>query len=170
MLSEPIAGQALTFLRSCSDSLSAAYGSRSIGRADVRAGEYLNRAWAAAWGRSPDATAAYRDAVRAVEAAAIPIVVPNDRKATLGKVIGELGTNRDRFSIRLRPQPPTDGIEVLLAMMRLLWRSQLDRHGNPDVDQPRTVTHQEAQDAVILSATLVQLFASGGVTRAGADV
>lgn len=53
-------------------------------------GKHLSAAWNHAYGRNPDPRSAYREAVMAVEAASIPIVSPNNAKATLGTVIGDL--------------------------------------------------------------------------------
>ena len=54
------------------------------------AAEYLRRAWHHVYGRNPNPSTAYHDAVRAVEAAARPVVTPNDGQATLGKMIPAL--------------------------------------------------------------------------------
>lgn len=45
-----------------------------------RAGQLLANSWNAVYGRDPNASLAYRDAVRAVEAAARPIITPADAK------------------------------------------------------------------------------------------
>jgi hypothetical protein len=49
-----------------------------------RAGDLLSNAWRSVYGRHPDASSGYRYAVRAVEAAADPVVSPNNASATLG--------------------------------------------------------------------------------------
>ena len=54
------------------------------------AGVKLAQAWERAFGVNPDATGAYALAVRAVEDAAIPVVVPKQTNASLGHVIGQL--------------------------------------------------------------------------------
>jgi hypothetical protein len=54
------------------------------------AGEHLDDAWKAAFGRDPNPSVAYSQAIKAVEAAAIPVVTPSDSLATLGRVIGQL--------------------------------------------------------------------------------
>jgi len=51
------------------------------------AASHLRAAWHKVYGRKPDASGACREAVRAVEAAAKPVVTPNDPIATLGKMI-----------------------------------------------------------------------------------
>lgn len=54
---------------------------------------HLGKAWAAAFDQEPNPSTAYSEAIKAVEAAAIPVVLPNDPLATLGKVVGELRAN-----------------------------------------------------------------------------
>jgi hypothetical protein len=54
----------------------------------TRAGEHLRQAWYNVYGRNPNPSHAYREAVRAVEVVTIPVVSPKNAKATLGTVIG----------------------------------------------------------------------------------
>ncbi len=58
----------------------------SVGR--TAAASRLKKAWHNAYGREPNPSLAVAEAIRAVEAAAIPVVAPNDRSAQLGRVIG----------------------------------------------------------------------------------
>jgi len=48
--------------------------------------------------------------------------------------------------------------------MKLVWKSQLDRHGSPDKTAPLNVSQAEAEAAVHICAALVQLFSSGAVS------
>jgi hypothetical protein len=52
-----------------------------------RAHHHLMTGWSKIASRFPDPSGAYREAVRGVEAAAKPVVTPNDDLATLGKMI-----------------------------------------------------------------------------------
>ncbi|HEX8100914.1 MAG TPA: hypothetical protein VF660_12065, partial [Actinomycetota bacterium] len=54
-----------------------------------KAGRLLMLAWQAIYGRSPNPSWAYKNAVRAVEAAGQPIISPKNADATLGKMIAE---------------------------------------------------------------------------------
>ncbi|WP_156371223.1 hypothetical protein [Nocardia arizonensis] len=54
------------------------------------AGAHLQVAWDAAHRFRPDPSTAYREAILAVEAAAIPVVVPTQAGAALGHVLGQL--------------------------------------------------------------------------------
>jgi hypothetical protein len=128
------------------------------------AGNLLRRAWNSVYGRHPNPSDGYRQAVRAVEAAAIPIVLPNDASATLGKVIGNLRSHPDlwhlSFTHRTEPHRP---IQTLVSMLTLLWEGQYDRHVGEGV--PLLVSQEEAETALHLSVTLVQWFIAGQVSR-----
>ena len=70
---------------------------------ETRPAQHLRDAWQKAWGRSPDASAAYTNAVRAVEAAYAPIVSPKNGQATLGSIIGY-----QEQALEVRGQAPRD--------------------------------------------------------------
>jgi hypothetical protein len=127
------------------------------------AAAHLSAAWAAAYGRSPIPSRAYSEAIKAVEAAAIPIVLPRDRIATLGKVIGELSHHSERWELVVSTPGDSVDISTLLAMLRLLWEGQTDRHGAPITPTP--VTAEAAEAAVHLAVTLVQWFNSSAIRR-----
>lgn len=126
-----------------------------------RAGQYLANAWSATYGRRPNPSHAYREAVRAVETAAIPTVCPNDGVATLGRIIGQLRAGKGH-AVALHPAKGSPA-DALIAMLELLWTAQLDRHGTADPTAPLTVTDTEARTAVHLATTLVQWFSSDGI-------
>jgi hypothetical protein len=63
----------------------------TIAVAPPTAADLLADAWAKTYGRRPDPTTAYRQAVRAVEDVTCPRFLPNDDGATLGKVVAHLG-------------------------------------------------------------------------------
>jgi hypothetical protein len=123
------------------------------------ASTHLGNAWLACYGRNPNPGHGYGEAIKAVEAAAAPVVTPNDLKAQLGKMRGELEANNHlwRFSIA-----PGD-IKAVIDAMTTLEKGQTDRHaGNL---QTKPVTPDAAQAAVLLAATLVHWFATGAVKR-----
>ena len=62
----------------------------SIFEAGDHPASYLRDAWHKAWGRNPDASGPYREAVRAVETAYAPIVSPKNDPATLGTIIADI--------------------------------------------------------------------------------
>ena len=135
--------------------------------AETRPAQHLRDAWHRAWGRDPDPSGAYREAVRAVEAAYAPIVSPDNERATLGTIIANTLDKPSKFSVRLRADEPDENVRRLVAMLQTLWKSQLDRHGNSGADVPLNVSLEEAQDAVAIATTLVHLAQQGGFTAKG---
>jgi hypothetical protein len=121
------------------------------------AGRHLGAAWDKVYGRSPDASGAYREAVRAVEAVAKPVVTAADPAATLGKVIKAMTDKPAKWTADL------GSVDVVADMMGQLWTSQLDRHGTDDETVPLSVSAAKAEAALHLAVTLVHLFQSGAV-------
>lgn len=119
-----------------------------------RAGQLLASAWNAVYGRETNASLAYRDAVRAVEAAARPIITPADAAATLGKMIAALRDAPDKWTFVMEPKGDQP-VEMVQTAMSLLWTAQLDRHGTDDESVPLSVSAVEAEAAVHLAVTLV---------------
>lgn len=122
-----------------------------------RAHQHLVVAWNKLVSRNPDPSAAYREAVRAVEAAAKPIVTPNDTLATLGKIIGQMKAKPDKWETTLGSVPD------VVALLESVWKGQLDRHGTDDDTVPFAVTPEEADAAVNTSLLLSRLFLGGHV-------
>jgi hypothetical protein len=128
------------------------------------AAEHLTAAWRAVYGRQPDPGKAYGEAIKAVEAAAIPIVEPRNTRATLGTVLGTLKAQSDNWELAiLRPDRTASDAKPLVAMIELLRQGQSDRHGGSLPTVP--ISAQAAPMAVHLSATLVHWFSSGAVGR-----
>jgi len=127
-----------------------------------RAGEHLGRAWSAAYGRTPDRSKAYREAVRAVEAAAKPLITPDDSVATLGKMNKAMRSKPEKWQFL---GAPDGAMDTVITMAELLWTGQIDRHGTSDPEAPLDVTQEQAEAAVHLAATLVQWFSSGSIQR-----
>jgi hypothetical protein len=128
------------------------------------AGQRLATAWEAAFGLHPDPSNAYRIAVKAVEDAAIPVICPNDKTATLGKVIGYVDQGTWQLP-HLREDPIAKTHDVLVSMLRMLWVGQHDRHGGPSAVGVPAVTQEEAESAVTLAVTLVGWFETGKVQQ-----
>ena len=126
----------------------------------TRPAQYLRDAWRNAWGRSPDASGSYGDAVRAVEAAYRSIVSPDNERTTLGTIISDIENKPQKFGTRLQPRNDRNNAERIAGMMRMLWEGQRDRHGADDPDTPLSL--EEAQDAVVLAVTLVHFAQQGG--------
>ncbi|MEW2557195.1 hypothetical protein AB0957_36575 [Streptomyces zhihengii] len=127
------------------------------------AADHLGAAWQAAYGRSPDPVRAYSEAIKAVEAAAHAVVQPNNAKATLGTMLGEIRNARHKFGSAIPVPAAGDPIAAAEAMMRALWEGQTSRHGGQNGTVPETL--DSARAGVHLAATLVQWFVSGAVAR-----
>jgi hypothetical protein len=124
-----------------------------------RAHHYLTEAWRKIFGRNPDPTDGWHEAVRAVEVVACPAVIPNDTRGTLGKVIAAIDASPSRWTFALGPP------EIVSGMARGVWLSEL-RHGSADESAPLEATPEQAATAFHLALALVQIFASGYVIRA----
>lgn len=127
-----------------------------------KAGRLLNAAWTAAYGREPQASYAYQQAVRAVEAAAQPVVLPQNDKATLGQIIPAIKDKPDKWMMPIDP-PDVISMVVIAEMMQLLWRGQHDRHGTGAEDTPLHVELAETLAALPIAVGLVELFSSGSI-------
>ena len=129
-----------------------------------RSSRYLGEAWVRTYGRDRDPSMAYREAVRAVEAAAKPIVTPDDEMATLGKMIVAIRDAPHKWEVVLDPGG-FDPVSGLLGMLEALWTAQLDRHGTDDDEAALYVSREQAEAAVHLAVTLVIWFEKGYVQR-----
>ena len=142
---------------------------RQVIQSGSRAGELIAQAWRRIYGRDRDPSGGYHEAVRAVEAAARPIVVPNDATATLGKIIGTLRSEAEKFATvfgsDLEDFKPLDAVRDLMS---LVWKYQRDRHGTDDESVPLHVSPEQAEAALHAALTLVQWFQRGFVRAAGA--
>lgn len=112
--------------------------------------DHLNDAWLQANAHNPNPSAAYSDAVKAIEAAAIPIVSPDNQLATLGTIIADLKAKPEKWTVSI------DGFEVadLTRMCEIVWKGQTDRHA----PARREVEAKDARAAVFLAVSLVGLF------------
>lgn len=128
--------------------------------ASGRAHQHLVAAWNRSMGREPDPSGAYREAVRAVEAAAKPVVVPRAENATLGTIISALQDQPHKW------EATVGTVEDACSLMRSLWTSQLDRHGTDDESVPLNVSQQQAEAATHISLLLVRMFVSGDIATA----
>jgi hypothetical protein len=108
------------------------------------AGKNLATAFESAYGVHPDPSKAYGCAVKAVEDAAIPVVPTGKAEPTLGDVIRAVDSVTWRLP-HLREHPLAPSHDVLVSMLRLLWRGHHDRHGGPSAVGVPAVTQDEAE-------------------------
>ncbi len=122
----------------------------------------LREAWTKAYGRSPDTSDAWDHAIKAVESVLVPVVQPNNSKATLSNVLGELaGQQAGLWEMVLPGNDKSHDVAPLVAMLRLLWPNH-DRHGGGTT---REASIEEAQAVTTLSAAIVQWHRQGWVIR-----
>lgn len=135
---------------------------RDLMAREGRPHERLAHAWNAVYGRNPDPSKGYAEAVKAVEAAACRLVLPNDDSATLGRVLGEMKSDPSRWTCIMQSLDGNEKqVERAIAMARLLWGSHRDRHDTGDETTPANVSLEEAEAAVHLAIPLVQWFTQG---------
>ncbi|MFK4687769.1 hypothetical protein [Streptomyces pristinaespiralis] len=75
----------------------------------------------------------------AVEAAVHAVVQPNNAKATLGTMLGEISNARHKFATAIPASAASDPIAAAEAMMRALWEGQTSRHGGQSCTVPETL-------------------------------
>ncbi|UOX87198.1 hypothetical protein MUY14_36580 [Amycolatopsis sp. FBCC-B4732] len=129
-----------------------------------KAGVRLSSAWGELYGVNSNASAAYRLAILAVEDAAIPVVSPSNKSATLGTVIKQIEDQKDWRLPMDREHGKAPSSDVVIATLKMLWHGQHDRHGGQPF-APGNVSFAEAQVAVSLAVVLVQWFDAGLIQR-----
>ena len=113
------------------------------------AGKLLAEAWEAFYGINPNYELAHSQAVKAVEEAILPLVLPNDKKGTLGKALGELKENstKEKKSEGLKfPLNP-----AVVPMLETIW-NQGSRHGSNGYHKP---TKDEAELVLFYSVAII---------------
>jgi hypothetical protein len=126
------------------------------------ASEKLASAWHYAYGRYPDPSHAWSDAIKACEAILIPLVCPKKAKANLGSVAGDLKAAPYAWKLVLDGTNGIGGVLTLEAMLRLLW-PEPGRH--PDGTHGPGPTIEQAQAAVQIAVTIVQLTRSRALVK-----
>lgn len=127
------------------------------------AADYLAEAWRLAYDRNPNPGNAYNAAIKAVEAAAVPVVSPKNRRATLGSVIRDIEAAPQIWRLAITRSDGKVDLAPVLEPMRLLWQGQTDRHGSGA--KPVRITPDAAVAAVHVAVMLVHWFQAGFVTR-----
>jgi hypothetical protein len=132
---------------------------QSVLASNQSAGAHLSRAWTEAQGLEPDTSKVMTEAIRAVEAAAAPVVIPRDTRPTLGKIVASLRGRDDwRLVLQRRDDDVPDHHVMVIAMLETLAFAQRDRHAG----EPPSVV--EAQGHVQLASTLVAWFSTGVIS------
>ncbi len=133
----------------------------AIDKAEASAGQHLKLAWAATHGRNRNPTLAHAEMIRAVESAARPVLTPNDLKATLGTLVGQLNSQASLYT-SAGASAANDGVSGLVSIMQMLWQQQTDRHGaNPTIP----TTQERVEFLLPVAAALVHAFSTGALRR-----
>ncbi|MFH8993093.1 hypothetical protein [Streptomyces sp. NPDC017940] len=132
-------------------------------KADTAA-NHLRAAFTEAYGIKPDPSAAYSRAIKAVEAVANPLFLPNAPEPTLGKVRAHLDQGRHKYEMVIADKTgaPAD-IDAIVAIVSLLWHGQRDRHEGGPTSAP--VTLEAAETAVHTAAILVHWISSDSIRK-----
>lgn len=136
-------------------------GVSAVDSASEAAGRHLTKAWMSVRSLTPDTSLAMTEAIRAVEAAAAPVVLPKDKRQQLSKIVQAL---KERKSWTLVLEQRDDGYPnqhlVLIGMLETLVFAQQSRHGG---GEPPSLL--QALSHVQLASTLVAWFATGAVVN-----
>lgn len=99
--------------------------------------------------------------MKAVGAAARPVVTPTDPLATLGKMIAALEAKPSKWTVVLTEET----VEDVIRRASILWKTPHGRHGS---DQPvPPLTAEQAQAGFDLALGFVDYFARGLIYRVG---
>jgi hypothetical protein len=101
----------------------------SINAGDLIAKANLLDAWKCLHKREPDYSLAYSLSVKALETLLIPITIPNDGEATLGKILGYLNDNPENPKNAFSSEYMLKANMALKTLLTLIWKNQDDRHG-----------------------------------------
>lgn len=104
---------------------------------DDQASQYMQEAWAPAFGRDPNLSDAWGRAIKAIETLLKPIVSPKYNKATIGSMTSALRQAPDKWECKLpdrvyKANGETNvkpGIEVFIDALATIGY-QPDRHGS----------------------------------------
>ncbi|WP_336211860.1 hypothetical protein [Nonomuraea sp. LPB2021202275-12-8] len=134
----------------------------ALAAADDDTSTCLRKAWDKAYGLQPDPSEAYSQAVKAVEAATIPVYLPGTPKPTLGTVLRKLENSSSPYTLVVDAGDGTPApADPVVALMRLLWEGHRDRHPGGTTTKP--ITLESARAAVQIAVLIVQLVVSGAV-------
>jgi len=135
-------------------------GQRAVHDANPTAGRHLATAMREAQEMEPDASKVMRESIQAVEAAAGPVVIPNDKQPRLRKIFAAI-RDQDGWGLVFaqRDDGHPDHKAVLTGMIETLVFAEQSRHSGPGYTTVEAVGH------VQLAATLVGWFSTGVARR-----
>lgn len=126
---------------------------------DDQASQYMQEAWALAFGRNPNVDDAWSKSIKAIETLLKPIVSPKNNKATIGSMTSALRQSPDKWECKLPDRfynvngeiNSKRGIEVFIDALATIGY-QPDRHGG---DQPQDIDEATARSVLFLATTVV---------------
>ena len=127
---------------------------------DIENQKHLQQAMKRAYGVNPNPSAAYAEAIKAIESVVCPLVTPKDSVSTLGKVISVLKDQSWDFSANAKNE---DSESVVVKLMDIVWRGQTDRHGSAKSSQG--ITQEQAEFAFSAALFLIENFQKGRIRR-----
>ena len=135
---------------------------------DDQASQYMQEAWALAFGREPNLSDAWGRAIKAIETLLKPIVSPKNKKATIGSMTNELRQSLDKWECKLPDREykangetnVKSGIEVFTDALATIGY-QPDRHGSA---QTQDVDEATARSVLFLATTVVGWLRDGILT------
>lgn len=117
----------------------------------ARSGGFLADAWKALATHDPRPSEAYDKAVKAIEVAAQPVVLPNNPAARLGQIIAAMNDKPSKWKFALGE------LDLVREMAARVWTNHF-RHGTQARGEN---TYEEADAAVHLAIPLVRFFLGG---------
>ncbi|MBF1032906.1 MAG: hypothetical protein HXL00_04145 [Candidatus Nanosynbacter sp.] len=126
---------------------------------DDQASQYMQEAWAPAFGRNPNVGDAWSKAIKAIETLLKPIVSTKNDKATIGSMVSALRQSPDKWKCKLPDREYKSngkinvkpGIEVFIDVLATIGY-QPDRH---DSDQPQETDETTARSILFLATTVI---------------
>lgn len=134
----------------------------ALRESDATTQQFLKQAWSNAFGRNPNASGAYSNAIKAIEAAAWPTITPKHKKATLGTMLGEVKSNISKWKTATVDKKENQGATTIKDIMQLIWDGQTDRHGTA---QPVAPSQEAAEEAVLYAVVVCNFFNRNLVTK-----
>lgn len=135
---------------------------KSFGR--PAAAKHLECAWRYTYGLHPEPSKSFGEAILAVEAVAVPAIVPTQAAAHLGHVYGQLSRQSSLYEVAITDKAGDPAsVEPVTQLVGLLWQGHTDRHEGNEPAIP--ITQEAAEMALHAATSLVQWFSSGCVRR-----
>lgn len=117
----------------------------------------MKSAWNSFFNHDHDYRKSYEYCVLALESVVCPFFIPNNRKPTLGQALSAMRDRRSDFGVGNLEAKAIGSSDLLITSIQTIWESQ-GRHVNADGQPPTEVTAAQAESALILTISIVQLF------------